>query len=140
VVERVGVAGESVTFSNESHDQVLACDETAHPTRDKRWCGGSAGQLQGGHLRDPRLDISCVTRGGSGAGFIWVSPERATRYVVADQGGYAEIYEAAGCLPVRIASTTGIDVSTSSASIRVSEYDATGRLVRRYRVDARVAG
>jgi hypothetical protein len=51
-----------------------------------------------------------------------------------------EVYPVRGHFPVRIATTTGIDVAGSRASFEVSEHDARGRLLRAHELEARVAG
>ncbi len=139
LVERVGVSGESVTLRDASG--LYACDNASGPREeDRRWCGGAFGALHGGRLRDPRLDIGCLTSDGRLVGFVWVEPVRAVRYVVVAQPGYAETYEVAGGLPVRVSSTAAVDLERARAGFQVSEHDARGRLVRSYRLDAVVAG
>lgn len=140
VVERIGVASETVTLRDPSG--LHGCDDS--PGRregDRRWCGSSFGRLYGGHLRDPRLDIAgCTTADGVAMGFAWVEPTRGARYVVVEQPGYAEVYEIAAELPVRVATTAGVQVEGSRASFDISEHDARGRLLRRYRLEAVPAG
>jgi hypothetical protein len=134
------VTGESVTFLNASRRQVLGCDNGGGPREDdRRWCGVAAGQLHAGRLRDPRLDLGCSTESGDPLGFVWVQPGRSTRYVAVRQPGYAEIYEVAGALPIRIA-TSDVDVGSLRASFAVSEYARDGRLVREYGITATPAG
>ncbi len=59
-VERIGVHSESVTFEDASGRAIFGCDNSAGPREEnRRWCGGAYGQLFGGRLRDPRLDIGC---------------------------------------------------------------------------------
>ena len=139
IVERVGVSSESATLRDPSG--LHACDNSPGPREaDRRWCGGSYGRLYGGRLRDPRLDIGCRTADGGPMGFVWVEPRPDARFVVVAQPGYVEVYEVAGGLPVRIATTSDVDVERSRASFRVSEHDERGRLLRRYVLDAYVAG
>lgn len=139
IVERVGVSGESVTLRDASG--LHACDDSPGPREgNRRWCGSAFGHLYGGHLRDPRLDIGCRTADGSPMGFAWVEPGPDARYVAVEQPGYVEVYELAGNLPVRIATTSDVRVEDSSARFRLSEHDAAGRLLRRYVLEARVAG
>ena len=140
-VERTGVTGESVTFVDAAHRYVYACDNSAGDREgNRRWCGGSAGQLYGGRLRDPRLDVLCSTRDGQRMGFVWVQPSAVTRYVAVGQPEYSEVYEPEGGLPVRIATTSGVGDLPLQATIDVSEHRATGKLLRRYRVTAVPAG
>jgi hypothetical protein len=140
LVERIGVSSETVTLR--SGRGLYGCDDTPGPRENgRRWCGSSFGRLYSGRLRDPRLDIAgCRTVNGTPMGLAWVEPGPITRYVVVRQPGYSEVYETAGGLPLRIASTTGVEVEGSRASFEISEHDASGRLLRRYRLDAAVAG
>ena len=71
---------------------------------------------------------------------VWVEPDPRTRFVAVRQPGYAEVYRTAGGLPVRISSVDGVSLERSSATVDVSEHDRGGSLVRKYRVDAAVAG
>lgn len=139
-VERTGTTGESVTFLNRSGRQVLGCDNGGGRRADeRRWCGVAAGQLRAGRLRDPRLDLGCTTKSGDPLGFVWVRPHRNTRYVAVRQRGYAEVYEVAGRLPIRIA-TSDVDADSLRASFAVSEYSRDGTLVREYGLTATPAG
>jgi hypothetical protein len=140
-VVRVGTLGESVTFRDASGQFVLGCDNTEGERESgRRWCGGAFGTLHGGRLLDPRLDLLCVDAEGAPLAFAWVEPAPGTRFVVVDQNGYAEAYEVAGSLPVRVASKERVDLATSSAILEITEHDREGTLLRRYSVDARVAG
>jgi hypothetical protein len=91
-------------------------------------------------LLDPRLDIGCSTDDGTQMGFVWVQPSTDARYVTVEQQGYGEVYEVAGELPVRVATTTDVEVEGSRASFDLSEHGADGRLIRSYTLEARVAG
>lgn len=73
-------------------------------------------------------------------GLAWIEPASESRYVVVDQGRYVEVYEPAGALPVRIATTTGVEIDGSRATFELSEYDASGELLRRYALEATAAG
>ncbi|HET7744285.1 MAG TPA: hypothetical protein VFK76_06035 [Gaiellaceae bacterium] len=55
------------------------------------------------------------------------------------QRGYAEVYEVAGRLPIRIA-TSDVDADSLRASFAVSEYSRDGTLVREYGLTATPAG
>jgi hypothetical protein len=140
VVVRIGVWSASVTFRETS--SVGGCDGTgAASASGPRWCGGSYGRLVAGRLRDPRLDLAgCRTANGRAAAFAWVDPGPRTRYVVVREPGYAEAYPIVHGLPVRIATTSHIASEPLGASFEVFEHDATGRLLRRYRLEARPAG
>ncbi|TML23234.1 MAG: hypothetical protein E6G28_03130 [Actinobacteria bacterium] len=139
LVERIGVDTESVSIRDSSG--VNACDNSPGGREDdRRWCGSSFGRLVGGRLRDPRLDVgSCTTRDGKPLAFAWVDADARAKYVVVDQGRYAEAYEVAGGLPVRI-STHDVQVGESRATFRISEHDGRGRLLRRFELTAVPAG
>lgn len=140
-VERVGVTSESVTLRIESGRALFGCDDSPGPREaNRRWCDGSYGRLFSERLRDPRLGILCTTRDGKPMGFAWVQPAAGTRYVAVEQPGYTEVYELAGGLPVRVATTTGVSIEGSRATFALSEHDRAGRLLRRYRLEAVVAG
>jgi hypothetical protein len=141
VVRRVGVHTESLTFRDAPGRWVLGCDDSTGPHEEgQRWCGTAAGRLYAGRLRDPRVDIGCSTAGGEQVGFAWIHPDAGTRYVVVLQPGYAETYEVAASVPVRIATTSGVDIERSRARFDVREHDGEGALIRRYEIAAGVAG
>lgn len=143
VVERVGVDGASLTFVGGS--TLNACDAIAHPFADpdrpvgSPWCGGSVGKLVRGRLRDPRLDL-CQAESGEITGFAWVQPLPGARWIGVRDGGHTEVYEAAGSLPVRVTTVAGVHAARSAASFDIEEYDASGRRLRAYTLDASVAG
>lgn len=139
-VVRTGVETESVTFLDEGGHAVLGCSYSPGPREHGRWCGSSFGQLRSGALTDPRLDITCRTRAGTPIGFAWVEPSDGARYVAVAQPEYTEVYEVAGSLPIRIATVSGVDVETSSATFEISEHDADGRRLREETFEAFVAG
>ena len=140
-VERVGVSSESVTVRESSGRGVFGCDNSLGPREeDRRWCGIAHGVLYSGHLRDPRLSIGCQTRAETPMGFVWVEPEPSATYVVVEQPGYAEVYAVAGELPVRVATTSGVEIEGSRASFDLREHAGDGRLLRAYRLEAAVAG
>jgi hypothetical protein len=142
LVERIGVAGQSITFRDDTGQGLYGCDNSAGPREeDRHWCGRAFGRLFTGHLRDPRLDLGgCSTADAGLVGFVWIEPQRHARYIVVEQPGGAEIYRAAADLPVRVATTSNIDAEAARATFRLSEHDAAGRLLRRYQVDAVVSG
>jgi hypothetical protein len=141
LVERVGVSAESITFGEQAGFWVLGCNDSPGPREgDRPWCGGAIGQLYGGRLRDPRIDIGCLSKDGKTVGFAWIEPARGARYVVVEQHGYVEVYEVAGGLPIRVATTSGVRIEGSRAVFDLSEHDAEGSLSRRYRLEAGVAG
>lgn len=140
-IERVGVSTESVTFRETSGRGVVACDNTLGPREaNRRWCGSAYGQLNDGRLRDPRLDIGCATTDGTPVGFAWIEPAAKTRYLAIEQPEYVEVYEVADDLPVRVATMTGVEIDESRATFELSEHTSDGRLRRKYRLEAVVAG
>lgn len=141
-VERVGVHSETVTFEAESRNAVFGCDNSPGPREgDRRWCGGAYGQLYGGRLRDPRLDIGgCRTEADEPIAFVWVEPGTSTRYVAVRQPHVTEVYEPAGGLPIRIATTSGFTDDPLGVTVVMTEHDETGKLLRSRHVDAVPAG
>lgn len=140
-IERVGVSSESVTLRESSGRGVFGCDNSLGPREEgRRWCASTYGVLYSGHLRDPRLSIGCQTRDETPMGFAWIEPEPSAMYVVVEQPGYAEVYAVAGALPVRVATTTGVEIEGSRASFDLREHTRDGGLLRAYRLEAAVAG
>ena len=139
-VERIGVHSETVTFLDESGRAIFGCDNSEGPREEnRRWCGGAYGQLFAGRLRDPRLGIGCVTEDDEKVGFVWVQPGADIRYVSVEQPGYVEI-RSRGSAPGTNRTRSGVQVEGSRATFDVFEHDSDGRLVRRYRLEAVVAG
>ena len=141
LVERIGVAGRSLTFRAERAPWVYACDATAGPReRPGPWCGGAVGRLYGGRLRDPRLDIACRRRDRGVVGFAWVHPARGARWVALEEPTYTELYEVVGELPVRVATGSGARIRGSRATFELRQYAADGSEVARTTLTAVVAG
>jgi hypothetical protein len=142
VVERVGVDGESLTFVGASGSGVYACDGGADPAgeRPPPWCGVVFGERQAGRLLDPRLDVNCRDRRGGPLAYVFVEPVAGARWIGVEQGSYLEVYEALAGLPVRIASTRGIDVGEARAVFEIRQYDDSGRELVRGELAAGVAG
>jgi hypothetical protein len=141
VVVRTGVETESVTFRNVRRVGLSACVDSAGMREEsRRWCGLAHATLPSGRLLDPRLDIGCLTRDGETIATAWVEPGHGTTYVVVAQDRYAEAYEVAAGLPVRIGSRRGVDVARTRARFEISEHAADGRVLREYRLEAVVAG
>jgi hypothetical protein len=142
VVERIGVFGESLTFADSGRKTVYACDGGTDPAGERKlpWCGGSAGRLLRGKLLDPRLDILCRDRKGRALAYAWVEPAAGVRWIGVDQGAYTEIYEVLAGLPVRIASTRGIEIGRARATFDVTQYDNHRKEVIEGRLEAQVAG
>ena len=143
VILRIGVDGANVTFHTAFGDNLVACDGTAvapdSPSRS--WCGLALGRVHAGRLLDPRLELAgCSTSSGRPIAFAWIEPGRRTRYVALHRNGFVEVYPVLARLPVRVATTSDIDLDTSSASFEVSDHDADGRRIRAYTLDAHVAG
>jgi hypothetical protein len=141
IVVRVGVNAQTVTFRAGSGRGLYGCDNGQGPREaGQQECGVAFGELAEGRLRDPRLNVGgCTTKDGEPLGFAWVEPIRQARYVVVEHDGYAEVYKPAGGLPVRVM-TTAVDLDHSSAVFRVSEHAANGAVIRRYELEASVAG
>ena len=142
VVERIGVFGESLTFADSGRKTVYACDGGTDPAGERKlpWCGSSAGRLLRGKLLDPRLDILCRDRKGRALAYAWVEPAAGVRWIGVDQGAYTEIYEVLAGLPVRIASTRGIELGRARATFDVTQYDEHGKEVIEGKLEAQVAG
>ena len=140
-VERLGVYSESVTFRQEFRRGVFGCDNSLGAREEsRRWCGGAYGTLYSGHLRDPRLGLGCSTIDGKRMAFVWMEPSSQTQYVSVVQPGFTEVYEVAGELPVRIATTSGLNAHPLAAMFHLFEHDAAGQLLRRYELNAVPAG
>ena len=139
VVERTGLFSSGATFR--SGAWVYGCDATAGPKESAGpWCATAVGRTRSdGTLFDPRVDILCRDAGKHFVGLAWIEPVAGARYVVLRDRGYAEAYEVAGGLPVRVA-THDVDVETSSATFRVEQYDAHGFRLARRTLRAEVAG
>jgi hypothetical protein len=142
VVERIGVFGESLTFTDSGRTTVYGCDGGTDPAGERRppWCGSPAGRLRGGRLLDPRLDILCRDRKGGPLAYAWVEPAAGVRWIAVDQGRYTEVYEVLAGLPVRIASTRGIRVAQARASFDVTQFDEHGNELIKGKLEAQVAG
>jgi hypothetical protein len=141
VVTRTGVETVSVTVEDASRTGLLGCIDSVGPRdENRRWCGTTYGKVSSGRLADPRLDVLCVTRDGEPIASAWVEAGVDATYVVVSEAGYAEAYEVAAGLPVRVASTRDVDRSRARATFEISEHDADGGLLRRYGLEAYVAG
>jgi hypothetical protein len=142
VVERVGVLGESLTFLDRAGRHLYACDGGVDPVGERRqpWCGVAVGRLLNGSLLDPRLDILCRDSKGKPLAYAWVVPVAGSHWIGVDQGSYTELYEVAANLPVRIASTRGVDRAHSRATFEVTHYAVDGKELARGKLEAVVAG
>jgi hypothetical protein len=142
VVERVGVEGESLTFANRGGTGVYACDGGLDPAGERPlpWCGTVFGELEHGRLLDPRLDVLCRNRDGEALAYAFVEPVAGAHWIGVRQDGYVELYEVLAGLPVRIASSREVSVSTARATFRVTQYDTAGRELLSRELEAAVAG
>jgi len=139
-VERVGTNGLTITFRERGGRRILGCDSApARSGRRSSWCGLADGELRGGRLVDPRLGIGCRSREGRPLGFAWIEPGASARYVAVERRGYVEVYPAAEGLPARVV-TEEVEPDEARAAFRVAELDRRGRLLRRYTLEAVVAG
>ena len=127
VVERIGVDSRSLTFANREQTRVYACDGgiDAAGERAPPWCAAVFGELVEGRLLDPRLDVVCRDR---------------AHWIGIRQKGYVELYEVLAGLPVRVASTRGVDAENARATLEVAQYDAGGHELVHTRLEAAVAG
>jgi hypothetical protein len=140
IVERIGVEGRSVTFSDGA--RIFACD-TAAAAREgpADTCGGAAGKREGRLLTDPRLELAnCTDADGDTVAFAWIEPGEKVGYVGVERDGWVEIYPARAGLPVRVATTEGIGDDDASLTLALTQYAADGREVRKEDVEAHVAG
>ena len=142
VVERVGVDAESLTFANRDGSGVYACDGGVDPAGERAppWCDTVFGQLEHGRLLDPRLDVICRDRRLRPLAYAFVEPVPGAHWVGVQQDGYIELYEVLGGLPVRVASTSGVDPDEARAMFELTQYDAEGRELVRGKLEAAVAG
>jgi len=142
VVERVGVDAESLTFSNRDGSGVYACDGGVDPAGERAppWCDTVFGQLERGRLLDPRLDVICRDRRRHPLAYAFVEPVPGAQWIGVQQDTYVELYEVLGGLPVRIATTRGVDPDDARATFELTQYDAEGRELVRGELEAAVAG
>jgi hypothetical protein len=142
VVERVGVEGRSLTFANRHGTMVYACDGGIDPTGERAlpWCGAAVGRREQGQLLDPRLDVVCVDRRRQPLAYAFVDPVKNAHWVGVQQDGYVELYELLAGLPVRVATSRGIDLESARAAFEIRQYDSAGRELVRETLEATVAG
>ena len=142
VVERLGVRSASLTFAGEGGAGVYACDGGVDSAGERRppWCGLVFGEREAGRLLDPRLDVNCRDHEGHSLAYAFVEPIVGAHWIGVQQQGYVEVYEALAGLPVRIATTTGVDLPRSRATLDVTQYDVAGRQLAHSDLEAAVAG
>jgi hypothetical protein len=141
-VERIGVEGESLTFASRDRSVVYACDGGSDPAGERAppWCHAVLGEFDNGHVLDPRLDVICRGRTWKPLAYAFVDPVVRARWIGVQQDGYVELYEVLGGLPVRVASTRGVEPQNASATFEITQYDAAGRELVRGEMEAAVAG
>jgi hypothetical protein len=139
IVERIGVSGRSVTYLDSGRRTAHACDASTGSPRRTTWCAHAFGRLESGRLRDPRLSLSCRSDSGRPVGFAWIQPDAATAYVVVRHSGYAEVYSTTGDAPVRV-TTADADLTSSRATLAISEHAKDGRRLHSRDLEAHVAG
>lgn len=141
-VERIGVDGESLTFADRDHSVVYACDGGIDPAGERAppWCHAVVGESQDDRVLDPRLDVICRDRRRRPLAYAFVDPVAGARWIGVRQDGYVELYEVLGDLPVRVASTRGIDAPNARATFEISEYDPLGNELVHGEMEAAVAG
>ena len=141
-VERVGVDGESLTFASRDGSVVFACDGGVDPAGERSlpWCHTVVGELDHGHVLDPRLDVLCRDRSRRPVAYAFVEPVAGARWIGVRHPGYVELYEALGRLPVRVETTTGVEPDNARARFEVTQYDPEGRELAQGEMEASVAG
>lgn len=141
-VERVGVDGESLTFASRDGSVVFACDGGVDPAGERSlpWCHTVVGDLDHGRVLDPRLDVLCRDRRRRPVAYAFVEPVAGARWIGVRQGGYVELYEVLGDLPVRVVTTTGVDPADARASFELTQFDSEGRELTHGEMEASVAG
>ena len=140
VVERVDHFGASVTFRPRNGPFVFGCTgATRSPGVLGEWCGHVVGEIRGGHLVDPRLDIACRTPAGVAIGSAWIEPVPHARWIVVRDHALAQIYRRTASLPIRV-TTQVVDVPTATGVFRIEQYDAEGTRVSEATVRTAVAG
>jgi hypothetical protein len=141
-VERIGVNADSLTFTSRDGSVVYACDGGVDPAGERAppWCHAVVGELENDRVLDPRLDVICNDPSRRSLAYAFVDPIAGARWIGVRQDGYVELYEVLGGLPVRVASTSGIDVPNARATFEISQYDASGRELAHGEMEAAVAG
>ncbi|MGZ4397074.1 MAG: hypothetical protein ACXVZ1_01530, partial [Gaiellaceae bacterium] len=136
---RVGRTGTTLTVVDRSRRLVFGCDRPPSSSRAPRWCEGTTGKLVRGRLLDPRLAL-CAGRKSGPVAFAWVDPLPHARWIVVRDGRVQDVYETDGVLPVRVATTQGIDLARAAARFSVGQRDPLGRLLSQSTLEAAVAG
>jgi hypothetical protein len=101
------------------------------------WCGGSAWNLRGRKVSDPRLDVCYDRQGRPVIAFAWINPVRRAKWIVVDQPGYREAYPVAAGLPVRVSTISGLAIG--GAVFHTTQYDVAGVLLVRRKVVPAIA-
>jgi hypothetical protein len=139
VVDRRFGARRSLTYRTRDGRSLASCDSMGVTIEGRRWCGAATGTLYGGRLRDPRL-VLCVPRSSRPVAFIWVTPARRAGWIGVVAGGRTELYRVAGRLPVRVSTDRNVHIRGSTATFFVRQYAASGEVISRRKIVARVAG
>jgi hypothetical protein len=139
VVDRRNGFRRTLVFRTSDGRSLASCDSIGVRIEGRLWCGVSSGMLYRGRLRDPRLTL-CQPRSGRPVAFAWVTPRPRARWIGLLQGSRTELYRVVAGLPVRVASERNVHVSGSSATFFVRQYSATGAVLARQTIVARVAG
>jgi hypothetical protein len=142
VVERIGVDGQSLTFASRDGSVVYACDGGIDPAGERAppWCHTVVGELDGRRTIDARLDVVCVDRSYHPLAYAFVDPVAGAHWIGVEQNGYTELNEVLAGLPVRVATTRGVDAENARATLQITQYDAAGRLLVRGLLEVAVAG
>jgi hypothetical protein len=93
-------------------------------------------------LTDPRLDLAnCTDADGNTVAFVWIEPKAGAAYVGVEHDGWTEIYPVRDDrLPVRVATTEGLDDGDEVLTLTASQYLNDGRNLRKEELEAHVAG
>lgn len=138
---RIGVDARTITYRG-ADGRLYGCDAAERSDEPRGvWCGASSADVRGGRATDPRLSLAnCRDATDEPLALAWYEAGGGARWVGVRRNGYVELYEVVGDLPIRLATTSGIDVARSAATFDVIELDAAGRELRRSDWRVSVAG
>jgi hypothetical protein len=139
-IARTAVDGGSVTFA--IGPLVYGCDAAAGAQEPPAWaCGGASGKRIGGRLVDARIGLAnCLDGAGNPVAFAWVEAASNARWLLVARDGWHEAYPVAAQLPVRVATTTGLDVGKGVVSLAVTHVSAAGRVLHEEELALALAG
>jgi hypothetical protein len=129
-VERVTADGRTLTFATADRRTLIACDGAPKADEPRGpWCGGANARWEvGGKVNDGRLGMTnCLSAAGKTVAYVFVNPAPRARWLVVDHDHFREIYDTGDPYPVRISTTDGLDMDTSSLKVSVRSYDADGK-------------